>query len=409
MEALGRWRADWKYPTALLCIYGFFSTVKPLEPFLTLYLTGPDKNLTTEQRRGSKEVSEGHLLLPQCPAAGVHSGLCAGPAAGQLGAHVLQPHPRAHSGSHGRGSSRVLPPANAGPQHVLSPPAEDANGGARGAPRRGRRREAGDGGAGGRKEMQPSARPAVGGLPPVLLLQTAALLVSVVGAGHMRLQPDGQLRPGAVGARAAVSELQRLQRWRGGSVQPVGCSNSLRYRLHRGEVGAVGGAGPRGLLWTRGRCTLPHDLHRQHLGLLRRLRGFQVPVHAFDNNSHVRASRIQTRFIEGSSGRCAFQQTVLLTRYQIAADLSMERYALVFGANNFGALALQTVITSVVVDSGGLGLGIIPQFTVYASYFSVIAVVFSLRGLFTVWRSNKSQQSTSPGKEEPPDSEEHRF
>lgn len=39
----------------------------------------------------------------------------------------------------------------------------------------------------------------------------------------------------------------------------------------------------------------------------------------------------------------------------------MERYALVFGANNFGALALQTIITSIVVDSRGLGLGIIPQ------------------------------------------------
>lgn len=39
----------------------------------------------------------------------------------------------------------------------------------------------------------------------------------------------------------------------------------------------------------------------------------------------------------------------------------MERYALVFGANNFGALALQTIITSVVVDSRGLGLGIISQ------------------------------------------------
>lgn len=109
----------------------------------------------------------------------------------------------------------------------------------------------------------------------------------------------------------------------------------------------------------------------------------------------------------------------------------MERYALVFGANNFGALALQTIITSVVVDSGGLGLGIIPQvcrmirkcevfcrcsrsplitvvvnafkivfsnfcfvlqFTIYASYFSVIAVVFSLRGLFTIWRAQKQQR-----------------
>lgn len=39
----------------------------------------------------------------------------------------------------------------------------------------------------------------------------------------------------------------------------------------------------------------------------------------------------------------------------------MERYALIFGANNFGALVLQTILTSVVVDSRGLGLGIIPQ------------------------------------------------
>lgn len=49
MEAVRRLRADWRYPTTLLCTYGFFSTFKPLEPFLIPYLTGPDKNLTTEQ------------------------------------------------------------------------------------------------------------------------------------------------------------------------------------------------------------------------------------------------------------------------------------------------------------------------------------------------------------------------
>lgn len=49
MEAVKKWRSDWKYPTILLCIYGFFSTVRPLEPFLIPYLTGPDKNLTIEQ------------------------------------------------------------------------------------------------------------------------------------------------------------------------------------------------------------------------------------------------------------------------------------------------------------------------------------------------------------------------
>lgn len=42
----------------------------------------------------------------------------------------------------------------------------------------------------------------------------------------------------------------------------------------------------------------------------------------------------------------------------------MERYALVFGANNFGALVLQTIITAIVVDSRGLGLAIIPQVSV---------------------------------------------
>ncbi|XP_043114093.1 thiamine transporter 1 isoform X4 [Puntigrus tetrazona] len=49
METLKCWMRDWKYPTSLLCIYGFFSTVKPLEPFLIPFLTGPDKNLTIEQ------------------------------------------------------------------------------------------------------------------------------------------------------------------------------------------------------------------------------------------------------------------------------------------------------------------------------------------------------------------------
>ncbi|KAJ8397288.1 hypothetical protein AAFF_G00441220 [Aldrovandia affinis] len=49
MDSLRRLQAQWVYPTGLLCVYGFFTTVKPLEPFLIPYLTGPDKNLTTEQ------------------------------------------------------------------------------------------------------------------------------------------------------------------------------------------------------------------------------------------------------------------------------------------------------------------------------------------------------------------------
>ncbi|KAJ8280542.1 hypothetical protein GJAV_G00056070 [Gymnothorax javanicus] len=74
---------------------------------------------------------------------------------------------------------------------------------------------------------------------------------------------------------------------------------------------------------------------------------------------------------------------ITISMFQIAAELSMERYALIFGVNTFGALVLQTILTAVVVDSRGLGLTIIPQFTVYAGYFSTIAVIFLLSSLYT--------------------------
>uniref|UniRef100_A0A3P8UNT8 Solute carrier family 19 member 3 n=2 Tax=Cynoglossus semilaevis TaxID=244447 RepID=A0A3P8UNT8_CYNSE len=80
---------------------------------------------------------------------------------------------------------------------------------------------------------------------------------------------------------------------------------------------------------------------------------------------------------------------ITIATFQVAAGLSMERYALMFGTNSFGGLALQTIITAVVVDSRGLGLAIIPQFTIYSSYYATIAFVFSLRGLFVIWREKK--------------------
>ncbi|NWQ74024.1 S19A3 protein, partial [Columbina picui] len=50
---MGCWKPEksntWTFPTLTLCFYGFFCTMKPSEPFLTPYLTGPDKNLTIEE------------------------------------------------------------------------------------------------------------------------------------------------------------------------------------------------------------------------------------------------------------------------------------------------------------------------------------------------------------------------
>eukprot|EP00066_Takifugu_rubripes_P009781 XP_003977055.1 PREDICTED: thiamine transporter 2 [Takifugu rubripes] len=108
--------------------------------------------------------------------------------------------------------------------------------------------------------------------------------------------------------------------------------------------------------------------------------------------------------------KCLYMVLMTIAMFHIATELTMERYALVFGANTFGALVLQTILTSIVVDSGGLALGIIPQFIVYASYFSLITAVFLLRGLYTIRREKKNSQLPLPSvKNEPRVCAEHKF
>ncbi|CAJ0963083.1 unnamed protein product [Ranitomeya imitator] len=46
----------WMLPTCILCTNGFFSNLRPSEPFLTPYLLGPDKNLTERQRASASET-----------------------------------------------------------------------------------------------------------------------------------------------------------------------------------------------------------------------------------------------------------------------------------------------------------------------------------------------------------------
>ncbi|XP_025895813.1 thiamine transporter 2-like [Nothoprocta perdicaria] len=79
--------------------------------------------------------------------------------------------------------------------------------------------------------------------------------------------------------------------------------------------------------------------------------------------------------------KACYMLLITIATFQIAVSLSMERYALMFGFNNFLALVLQTIITVVVVDSKGLGLDIVTQFLIYGSYFAVIAGIFLLRSI----------------------------
>ncbi|XP_027528824.1 thiamine transporter 2-like, partial [Neopelma chrysocephalum] len=59
--------------------------------------------------------------------------------------------------------------------------------------------------------------------------------------------------------------------------------------------------------------------------------------------------------------KACYMLLLTIATFQIAINLSMERYALMFGFNNFIALVIQTILTVVVVDSRGLGLDVVTQ------------------------------------------------
>lgn len=84
--------------------------------------------------------------------------------------------------------------------------------------------------------------------------------------------------------------------------------------------------------------------------------------------------------------RTAYTFLITIASLQIAKHVEMTRFALVFGINMFGALLLQTILTSIVVDKRGLNLPVVTQFVVYGSYFYIIGAVFLARAVYHMTR-----------------------
>ncbi|KAM5325420.1 thiamine transporter 2 isoform 1-T5 [Glossophaga mutica] len=82
--------------------------------------------------------------------------------------------------------------------------------------------------------------------------------------------------------------------------------------------------------------------------------------------------------------KSSYMLLITVAVFQIAVNLSMERYALVFGINTFIALVIQTLITVIVVDPRGLNLPVSIQFLVYGSYFAIIAGIFLIRSIYII-------------------------
>lgn len=92
--------------------------------------------------------------------------------------------------------------------------------------------------------------------------------------------------------------------------------------------------------------------------------------------------------------RSIYMLLITIATFQIAANLSTECYALVFGVNTFIALVLQTLLTLIVVDSVGLGLDIFTQFKIYGGYFAAISFIFFMSGLYHVMKKCRRQPNT---------------
>ncbi|XP_029904644.1 thiamine transporter 2-like [Myripristis murdjan] len=88
-----------------------------------------------------------------------------------------------------------------------------------------------------------------------------------------------------------------------------------------------------------------------------------------------------------------YMQLITICTFQIARKLTRERYALVFGVNSFMGTVLQSVLTAVVINTKSLRLTITSQFFVYASYFAAIGLLFTVRGVYTALHRNQP----SPG------------
>ncbi|XP_073673613.1 thiamine transporter 2 [Garra rufa] len=449
METLKRWMRDWKYPTFLLCIYGFFSTVKPLEPFLIPFLTGPDKNLTIEQVTNQifpvwtysylavlvpvflltdwlrykpvvvfqclilfsttamllwcngvpemQAVQFTYGVVTSCDVAYftyLYSivemkhylkatsycrtaqllGYLVGSVLGQilvslelmsyyyilvftlvltgmaLITSILLPMPKTSMFFHQKRS------AGDGEGHVGTEEDLQSNGQKDGAEVEGS----------SVCDSSSAKRSRTGGCGDVLLrlwrdfLQCFSSRTLIIWSAWWALATCGY--------NQTVNFVQSL--WE--HVEP-----SSNFTVYNGGVEAISNLFGATAAYSIGFSSADWSRWGEvTLGSLSALEGGALFAMVFSGNIWV----CYCGYIIFKS---LYMLLITIAMFQIAAGLNMERYALVFGANTFCALVLQTIITAVVVDSRGLGLDIVTQFTIYGAYFSIIALIFFISGLYT--------------------------
>uniref|UniRef100_A0A1A7XLX4 Solute carrier family 19 (Folate transporter), member 1 n=1 Tax=Iconisemion striatum TaxID=60296 RepID=A0A1A7XLX4_9TELE len=87
-----------------------------------------------------------------------------------------------------------------------------------------------------------------------------------------------------------------------------------------------------------------------------------------------------------------YQFLVPVATFQIASSLTKELCALVFGINTFFATILKTIINLIFTDKRGLGLDVKSQFQLYFIYFTILTVVYLVCAAVVIVRHFRSQR-----------------
>ncbi|CAL8334989.1 unnamed protein product [Boreogadus saida] len=479
MERLKKWRAGWAYPTVLLCVYGFFSTVKPLEPFLIPYFTGPDKNLTTEQVNNEiLPVWTYSYLCVLVPVFLLTDWLRYKPvvvfqSVNLLITTILLLWLRSVAAMQATqffyGVVTATEVAYVSYIYSVIDPAHyrKATSYCRSVQLLGYT----VGAVLGQLLVSFDLLSYSVILVFTIVMSSIALLTtcllpmprrSMFFHRHRGPAPEGSGKSTGAGGAVVSAETDTREEagWEGGT---VGLTAQEKGDEGEGSARAAGCGqvllqlwadflqcySSRQLLywsvwWAMATCGYNQTVNYvqvlwQHVEPSENITMYNGGVEAFSNLfgaaaaygvgflqvnwshwgelslgafSGLEATALFLMTFTGSIWVCyagyvifkgLYMLLITIATFQIAADLSMERYALVFGVNNFGALVLQTIITAIVVDSRGLGLAIIPQFTIYSSYFAVIAVIFTIRGVFTIWKERRCSEEPASSKGDPPD------
>ncbi|XP_078039069.1 thiamine transporter 2 [Augochlora pura] len=78
-----------------------------------------------------------------------------------------------------------------------------------------------------------------------------------------------------------------------------------------------------------------------------------------------------------------YHTMITVASFEVAKSISEDSYGLIFGLNTFVALALQSILTAIVVN-GNLGFTLRNQYLIYGGYFIVIAMLYTIVGIFTI-------------------------